>query len=145
MNTNKNTRQGKNCVIWTRVSTAKQEENGGSLDYQQELCVKYAREHGLNIIWQDDAKQEPFGGTHESAKVPGDLFKAMIKRVKKDTSISLIVCSEFDRFSRDAAQAIGVIRELYDLGVSVCSVKQGIRTDTKDNIMMASTLLLMAT
>ena len=138
MNTNKNTRQGKNCVIWTRVSTAKQEENGGSLEYQKQLCEKFAKDNGLKV-------RGYFGGTHESAKVPGHLFKGMIAAVKKDTSISLIVCSEFDRFSRDAAQAIGVIRELYDLGVSVCSVKQGIRTDTKDNIMMASTLLLMAT
>ena len=137
-------RKSRNCVVWTRVSTAKQEKNGGSLDYQKELCVKYAREQGLNVVWQDDAKQEPFGGTHESAKVPGDLFKAMIKRVKKDTSISKILCSEFDRFSRDAAQAIGIIRELYDLGVVVCSVKQGIQTDNKDKIMMAAMILNLA-
>lgn len=133
------------CVIWTRVSTAKQEENGGSLDYQKQICERYAQEHGLNIVWQNDAEQKPFGGTHESAKVPGDLFKAMIKRVKKDTSISKIICSEFDRFSRDAAQAIGIIRELYDMGVVVYSVKHGFQTDTKDHIMIASNLLLMAT
>ena len=141
----KRTRNGNFCFVWTRVSTARQEKDGGSLDYQKDLCVEYARANKLRIIWQDEVAQAPFGGTHESAKVPGALFKEMIKLVKKDTRISKIICSEFDRFSRDAAQAIGIIRELYDLGVAVCSVKQGICTDTKDNIMMASNLLLLAT
>ena len=136
MNTNK--RNSNKCVIWTRVSTEKQEKNGGSLDYQRQLCEQYAREHGLQIVGY-------FGGTHESAKVPGALFKEMIRSVKKDLSIGKILCSEFDRFSRNAPQAIGIIRELYDLGVPVCSVKQGFQTDTKDNIMIASNLLLMAT
>ena len=49
MNTNTNTRQGKNCVIWTRVSTAKQEENGGSLEYQKQLCEKFAKDNGLKV------------------------------------------------------------------------------------------------
>ena len=38
-------RKKNKCVIWTRVSTAKQEKNGGSLDYQRQLCEQYAREH----------------------------------------------------------------------------------------------------
>lgn len=135
---NSNIRKTKKCVIWTRVSTAKQEKNGGSLDYQRQLCEQYAREQNLQIVGY-------YGGTHESAKVPGALFKEMIKSVKKDLSVGKIICSEFDRFSRDASQAIGIIRELYDLGVPVCSVKQGFQTDTKDNIMIASNLLLMAT
>lgn len=133
-----NIRKTKKCVIWTRVSTAKQEKNGGSLDYQRQLSEQYAREQNLQIVGY-------YGGTHESAKVPGALFKEMIKSVKKDLSVGKIICSEFDRFSRDASQAIGIIRELYDLGVPVCSVKQGFQTDTKDNIMIASNLLLMAT
>ena len=64
-------RASNGCVIWTRVSTAKQEENGGSLDYQKQICERYAQEHGLEI-------KGYYGGTHESAKVPGNLFKEMI-------------------------------------------------------------------
>ena len=33
-----------NCIVWTRVSTKYQEENGGSLDYQRTLCEEYAKE-----------------------------------------------------------------------------------------------------
>ena len=36
----------KNCIIWTRVSTKYQEENGGSLDYQKAICERYAVEKG---------------------------------------------------------------------------------------------------
>lgn len=34
------------CVIWTRVSTKHQEDNGGSLLYQKNCCDEYARNNG---------------------------------------------------------------------------------------------------
>lgn len=39
----------KNCIIWTRVSTKYQEENGGSLDYQKAICERYAHDRGFTI------------------------------------------------------------------------------------------------
>jgi DNA invertase Pin-like site-specific DNA recombinase len=130
-------RNTKNAVDWTRVSTSRQEKDGGSLDYQKKVCKDYAERNGLNIVGS-------YGGTHESAKVPGKLFKEMINDVKKDKSISKVICPELDRFSRDASQAIKIIRELYEMGVSVVSVKQGIETSTYDNIMVAAMMLNLA-
>ena len=60
----------KNCVIWTRVSTKYQEDNGGSLSDQKNKCELFARQNGYVI-------KGYFGGTHESAKTPGVLVKAM--------------------------------------------------------------------
>lgn len=39
----------KDCFIWTRVSTKRQEDNGGSLSDQKSKCEKYAKEHDFII------------------------------------------------------------------------------------------------
>ena len=91
-------RTGSNCIIWTRVSTKHQEENGASLDDQKTKCEEYARQRSLNIVGY-------YGGTHESAQTPGPMIKKMIQAVKKDSTIKYILVTEFDRFSRNAGQA----------------------------------------
>ena len=95
----------KNCVIWTRVSTKYQEDNGGSLSDQKNKCELFAMQNGYVI-------KGYFGGTHESAKTPGALIKAMFDVVYKDKSIKYILVSVADRFSRNEAQASMIINEL---------------------------------
>lgn len=120
----------KNCIIWTRVSTKYQEENGGSLDYQKTLCERYANDNGFMI-------KGYFGGTHESAKTPGVLVKAMLNTVRKDSSITHILVSEYDRFSRDAGQSITIINNLNQAKVIIVAVKTGMDTSTKEGRLMA--------
>ena len=126
-----------NCVVWTRVSTKHQEENGGSLDYQRTLCEEYAKEHGLII-------KGYFGGKHESAKTPGALIKSMLKTVEKDKSIKYILISEFDRFSRNSGQAINILNDLTAIGVVVIACKTGQDTKDKNGFLMASISLSLA-
>ena len=139
----RNDRKGKKCVIWTRVSTQYQEENGGSLDYQKTLCEKYAASQGLTIADVGE-NHGYFGGKHESAKTPGKMVKEMISIVKKDESIRYVLVSEFDRFSRSNGQAITILEDLRNLGVIVKSAKTGIDTSTKDGFMMARNSLNVA-
>lgn len=91
-------REGKTCVIWTRVSTKYQEDNGGSLETQKETCEEYANRYGYKIA-------DYFGGKHESAKTPGKMVTEMYNYVRKHREISTILVSEFDRFSRASLQA----------------------------------------
>ena len=134
----KNIRSGNNCFIWTRVSTKHQEENGGSLDDQKSKCEEYAWQKSLNIAGY-------YGGKHESAQTPGPMIKKMIQAVKKDTSIKYILVTEFDRFSRNAGQAITLIEELRNLGIIVCAVKMGLETINKESMNFARSLLTFAT
>lgn len=136
-------RKGKKCVIWTRVSTKYQEENGGSLDYQKTLCEKFAKREGLTIA--DVGEHHGyFGGSHESAKTPGKMVKQMISIVKKDVSIRYVLVSEFDRFSRSNGQAITILEELRSLGVIAKSAKTGFDTSTKEGFLMVRNTLNMA-
>ena len=136
-------RKGKKCVIWTRVSTKYQEENGGSLDYQKTLCEKYVKSEGLTIA-DVGANHGYFGGKHESAKTPGKMIKEMISIVKKDASIRYVIVSEFDRFSRSNGQAITILEDLRSLGVIAKSAKTGFDTSTKEGFLMVRNTLNMA-
>lgn len=132
-----NVREGRNCVVWTRVSTKYQEENGGSLKTQKEVCDEYAARNGYQIL-------NYFGGKHESAKTPGAMIQAMVKYVKHTPTVSTILVSEFDRFSRLAWQAIKMLHEMRALGIVIISAKYGLDTRTKEGMMMAQSTLSYA-
>jgi len=130
-------REGRNCVIWTRVSTKYQQENGGSLTTQKELCEEYAQRNGYRIA-------DYFGGKHESAKTPGEMVQKMVKYVKRNPLVSTILVSEFDRFSRCSWQAIKMLQDMRELGIVVIATKYGLDTRTKEGMMMAQSTLSFA-
>ena len=127
----------KNCVIWTRVSTKYQEDNGGSLSDQKNKCELFARQNGYVI-------KGYFGGTHESAKTPGVLVKAMFDVVYKDKSIKYILVSVADRFSRNEAQASMIINELLKRGKVIVEASTGIDTSTREGMLMIKMKLALA-
>lgn len=133
----KNRNAHKKCIIWTRVSTKHQEDNGGSLDDQHRLCKAYAESQGFEI-------KAYHGGTHESAKTPGVLVKAMISEAKRDKSITHIIVSQADRFSRSAGQAINIVSELQRLGITIVEAMTGMSTETPEGLMMIQVKLCMA-
>ena len=132
----RNLRSGKTCVIWTRVSTKYQQDNGGSLETQKETCEEYANRYGYKVAGY-------FGGKHESAKTPGKMVTEMYNYVKKHKDISTILVSEFDRFSRAAWQACKMLDEMRALGIIVTAAKYGLNTETKEGMLMAKNTLNM--
>ena len=127
----------KNCVIWTRVSTKRQEDNGGSLDDQKCKCEAFAKQNGYRI-------KGYFGGTHESAKTPGPLLKDMYSAIKKDKTITHIIVSVVDRFSRNVGQASTIIDELLKQKVVIVEATTGIDTSTREGVMMIKFKLTLA-
>ena len=127
----------KNCFIWTRVSTKYQEDNGGSLDDQRCKCEKYAKEHNFNIVGY-------FGGKHESAKTPGPLIREMIKSIAKNHSVTYILVSQADRFSRNAGQGINILNDLIAHNTIVIEVTTGLDTSTPEGLLMINTKMCMS-
>lgn len=126
-----------NTIIWTRVSTKYQEDNGGSLVDQKLKCEDYARIHNMNI-------KGYYGGKHESAKTPGKMVKEMVSAIKKDKTIKNVLIAKGDRFSRNAGQGISILNELRDLGVNVVEVGTGLDTSTPEGLMMLQMKVCMA-
>ena len=133
----RNIRDGKDCVVWTRVSTKYQEDNGGSLESQKKFCDDYASRCGYQILGR-------YGGKHESAQTPGKMIKEMYDKVKKNPRISTILVSEFDRLSRCGWQASKIIDELRGMGIIIIATKYGLDTRTKEGVLMAKNSVNMA-
>ncbi len=127
----------KNCVIWTRVSTKRQEDNGGSLDDQKCKCELYAKNKGYTI-------KGYYGGTHESAKTPGPLLKEMYNAIRKDKTIKYIIVSQVDRFSREVGQGAAIIKKLFELDVIVAEASSGIDSSTREGMLMINFKLSLA-
>lgn len=133
----RNKRDGKDCVMWTRVSTKNQQDNGGSLETQKETCEAYAARCGYNIV-------KPFGGQYESAKAEGKLVGEMYKYIKRNQNISTVLVSEFDRLSRTSWQSAKRLEEIRNMGIIVIATQYGLSTETKEGMLMAKNTLNMA-
>ena len=118
-------KRGNDAVIYTRVSTAEQMMENGSLETQKKLNEEYAFRNKIKIVAY-------FGGKHESAKSDGRKeFLRMLNFVKKNTNVRYIIITNYDRFSRTGASAAKLSEDLrLEFGVIVKSVTQDIDTST---------------
>lgn len=122
----KKTNRYKNAVIYTRVSSARQ-ENNFSLQTQLDKCILCAKINNLSIV-------KEFGGVSESAKSDDRAeFQEMLKFVKNSQNqIGYIIVSDIDRFSRTGMRAIALVDELkIDYGIKVL---ESSTTSTSDNV-----------
>lgn len=117
--------KGNNCVVYTRVSTKKQED-GYSLEIQLDATHQYAQKHNLNIVGH-------FGGKYESAQ--SDLerkeFNRMLKFAKQSKEqVSYVLVYTVDRFSRTGINGAYIKETLRQEGIDLVAVSQP--TDTSN-------------
>ena len=127
--------ENKVAALWTRVSTERQEEHNCSLETQERICREYATSHGITI-------KKQYGGTHESAKTEGQLYRKMIAEVAADRDINIILVYSFDRFSRAGNEAIMTKAYLKTKGVYVISATQQTDPDSVAGTFMEDILFL---
>ena len=127
--------ENKVAALWTRVSTERQEENNCSLETQERICREYAANHAITI-------KKQYGGTHESAKTEGQLYRQMIAEVAKDRDINVILVYSFDRFSRAGNEAIMTKAYLKTKGIYVISATQQTDPDSAAGTFMEDILFL---
>ncbi len=106
----------KRVVIYTRVSTDEQKENGFSLQDQFSQISMYSERHNWEVLdhYQDDHSAKDF-------KRPA--FQKCLTKIKnKSLRPDLIVVTKIDRFSRDAFDTFEMINQLEKYSVEVFSV-----------------------
>lgn len=110
--------QGNNAVIYTRVSSADQEDNT-SLASQKKYCDSFAEKKGLNVVGY-------FGGTFESAKTDDRKeFGKLLNFVKRSKNISYIIVYSYERFSRSGMNGAQIADDLLKkYGVITLAVTQ---------------------
>jgi len=112
----------KRAVIYTRVSSVEQVENGGSLDTQERICKAYAKDNGITV-------KELFTEKGESAKTANrtELKKMIDYCTKHQKEVDAVIIYKVDRLARDVGDYFSIMKTLNSKGIVILSVTE--RTD----------------
>jgi site-specific DNA recombinase len=105
------------AVIYARVSTDKQEDDGTSLDTQVENCEKLASTEDLLVI---ETFREVFTGSLYRERK--DLTK--IRQMARNHEFEVLLINTFDRLSRNQTHLAVLIEEMEHLKIKVYCVKE---------------------
>lgn len=117
-------------IIYTRVSTDEQADKGYSLRDQIDRLEKYCALKGYEIVkhYQEDYSAKTF-------ERPS--FKKLLDFIKHNKrSVDLLLFVKWDRFSRNATEALNMLRTLHKLGVEVDAAEQPIDLRIPENKLM---------
>lgn len=113
-------RRKKRAIIYCRVSTDKQEQEGESLEYQEAKGRQYAELHGIDVILVlHEAKS---GFIHYSLREKLTLARQMIRDGMADT----VIVWDLRRFSRNFVHSAMIFEEIESAGGQIISVSENI-------------------
>ncbi len=120
----------KNVLIYTRVSTDEQADKGYSLRAQVEKLENYCSQKDINVIarFQDDHSAKTFDRPE---------FKKLLSYAKANKNrIDALLFIKWDRFSRDATDALNMIRTFLNMGIDCNAIDQPIDLSIPENRLM---------
>jgi putative DNA-invertase from lambdoid prophage Rac len=103
---------------YVRVSTMRQAEDGESLDVQQRTIAGYAMMHGLKVS-QTFVEGGVSGSVPLAERAQG---KAMLTAL---TAGDVVITAKLDRMFRSALDALGVLADLKERGISLHMIDLG--------------------
>lgn len=111
----------KNIVIYTRVSSDKQVDEGGSLDTQQRILIEYAKLYGFNIV-------KHFREEGESAKTANRPRLQEMQQYCHDnkSKVDAVVVYKIDRMARNTADYANLRLFFGKLGIRMLSATEQI-------------------
>ena len=124
-------------IIYTRVSTDEQRDNGFSLPNQERLIREHCKKYGKNILkhYQEDYSAKNFNRP---------VFKVLLDDLKeKRVKPCQLVCLKMDRFSRSLEATLSMTRILRGYKVDLYTVDQNLKFDGPNEkiLYMLSALL----
>lgn len=116
-------------VIYTRVSTEDQKENGFSLQAQERRLREHCSQYNKNILrhYQDD---------HSAKNFNRPAFQQMLTAIKaKIIKPKQLICVRPDRFSRNVEESVIMLQTLKKLGVEVQYLEQNHDLSIPENLI----------
>jgi site-specific DNA recombinase len=109
----------KNAIIYTRVSSKEQVDEGHSLESQKRQCFDFAKKNDLNVL-------KHFEERGESAKTTDrPILKEMIQYVAGHAGeINALLLYKVDRLSRDTGDYIALKRLFEKAGIAIVSISK---------------------
>ena len=116
------------CLIYCRVSTAKQAQEGESLDLQEKICAEYAERNGKEVL---KVFRDHFSGRKESRPI---LEEMLAFAEKHKDQIDSLIFRNIDRITRGGAAPYEIIRNKFDkLGIRMID-SMGIIQENKNTL-----------
>lgn len=112
--------QRKRAVIYCRVSTPGQEQDGESLEYQEEKCRQYADLHDIDVITV--LLEVKSGYIHYSLREKLTLARQLIR----DCMADMLIVWDLRRFARNFVHSAMIFEEIESYGGEVVSVSENI-------------------
>jgi site-specific DNA recombinase len=118
------------ALIYCRVSTEEQAQEGYSLETQEKYCRQFAKNNGYRIVgvYRDEGRS----GT----TLDRPALKDLLSRVQQEQSINALVVQETDRLARNTKDHLTVRALLQKAGVRFISVAQPMLDDTPEGKMI---------
>ncbi len=114
-----------NTVIYTRVSTDSQADNGYGLDVQIEKCNAMATVKGFEVV--ATLTDEGISGTKDETERDG---LAQLLRMAEDKQIDVVIVHALDRLGRNTRLVLSLVEKLENLGIDLISCKEALDTTT---------------
>jgi site-specific DNA recombinase len=104
------------ALVYCRVSTEEQAQEGYSLEAQEKYCRQFAQSNGYKVIevFRDEGKS----GT----TLDRPAFKDLLARAQQDKSINAVIVQETDRLARNTKDHLTIRAILHKAGVRLISV-----------------------
>jgi site-specific DNA recombinase len=120
----------KNAIIYVRVSTDEQADKGYSLQHQEERLRQYCKLQSINVV-------SFFKEDHSAKTFERPAFQQLLSFIKKNKGkANLLLFLKWDRFSRNAGDAYGMINQLNKLGVEPQAMEQPLDLNIPENKIM---------
>lgn len=122
------------ALIYCRVSTDEQAQEGYSLDAQEKFCRQFAQSNGYDIfgMYRDEGKS----GT----KLDRPALQDLLAKVQEDKSINAVLVQETDRLARNTKDHLTIKAILQKADVKLISVAQPMLDDSPEGNMIDTIL-----
>ena len=118
------------AILYIRVSTDEQADKGYSQNHQEERLRKFCEINGYEVVsvYREDYSAKTFNRPR---------FNELLAFLKKNKNkANLLVFTKWDRFSRNTADAYGMISTLEKLGVESQAIEQPLDLGIPENKIM---------
>ena len=125
----------KKAILYIRVSTDEQAERGHSLANQEDKLRSYCAQNGIEVagFYRED---------HSAKTFERPQFTKLLECLRKNKgSANLLLFLKWDRFSRNAPEAYGMISTLKKLDVEPQAIEQPLNLEIPENKLMLAIYL----
>ena len=121
---------GKKTILYRRVSTSEQKEYGNSLTTQHDELYGFCNSNQIAII-------KDYEEDHSAKDFNRPIFSELIQySTLNKKEVNLLLVTKWDRFSRNAHEALSMIKLFKSMGIEINSIEQWINHDDPNQLIM---------